>query len=452
MSDATLRYTVDAQEQRLAVEITSDGPLTGRWRFRRGHGVVERVQADGRELDVEEGAFELAGARRLTYVYDLHEAKDRFGGNFRTGIGDGSTWLLDGQAYLARPAKVQRSCPVEVRFTGAVPLTPQPIEDGVLRLKGRDLLDPGFHTYGGWAATVEIGARELHVRRLSGWLRVEDTDVLAWIHQAARELLTVRPDLPHPTLNVTVVPSYGSGVQFGQVLFSRPPSVAIYLGDRATRRDLREDWVAVHELSHTLVPSFWPRCQYLSEGLATYYQEVARARSGRRSARSVWAAFRTGLRNGLAEADGRSLRELSDRMHQTHAYRAVYWGGAFVALALDVELRRLTNGTRCLDDVLAALHASGPSLGGGLRPRGGRRRRHSDLRSDRRRAPAGRRARARSSAARAPRGRQQVRRANAAQRSASGHPPGALTRTTPAAYQSHVGEVSRACLVIMLWL
>ncbi len=48
-------------------------------------------------------------------------------------------------------------------------------------------------------------------------------------------------------------------------------------------------------------------------------------------------------------------------MHSVHAYRSVYWGGALVALGLDVELRRTTKGAHCLDDVLAALLARGDS-------------------------------------------------------------------------------------------
>lgn len=50
---------------------------------------------------------------------------------------------------------------------------------------------------------------------------------------------------------------------------------------RATTSELSRDWTATHELSHMLLPYVASRDRWLSESLASYYQNVLRARDGR---------------------------------------------------------------------------------------------------------------------------------------------------------------------------
>ena len=64
-----------------------------------------------------------------------------------------------------------------------------------------------------------------------------------------------------------------------------------------------------------------------------------------------------GVARGRAEAHGRSLREVTRAMHRLQAYGAVYWGGALLALELDLELRRATEGASGLEHVLADLRS-----------------------------------------------------------------------------------------------
>ena len=52
--------------------------------------------------------------------------------------------------------------------------------------------------------------------------------------------------------------------------------------------DLRTDWTATHEFSHLLLPYVSRRDRWLSEGLASYYQNVLRARDGRLSETDAW--------------------------------------------------------------------------------------------------------------------------------------------------------------------
>ncbi|MCH9680412.1 MAG: hypothetical protein K0V04_03175, partial [Deltaproteobacteria bacterium] len=50
-----------------------------------------------------------------------------------------------------------------------------------------------------------------------------------------------------------------------------------------------------------------------------------------------------------------SLAETSDKMHETHAYQRVYWGGAAVAFDIDVQMRIESDGARTLDEAMRHL-------------------------------------------------------------------------------------------------
>ncbi len=115
------------------------------------------------------------------------------------------------------------------------------------------------------------------------------------------------------------------------------------------------DWVALHELLHLAHPAILPRVPWLSEGLATYYTEVARARSGRQSAERAWQELLDGFARGRRSARGRTMEQVIS----SGSFSGVYWTGALFALHLDVEIRRVTGNQRRLDDVLELLAKQG---------------------------------------------------------------------------------------------
>jgi predicted metalloprotease with PDZ domain len=135
------------------------------------------------------------------------------------------------------------------------------------------------------------------------------------------------------------------------------PTVAILVGERATEDRLARAWVPVHEFSHLATPFIDRRDAWLSEGIATYYQEILRARAGILRPEDAWANLFDGFERGARDGTGRTLAEESRDMMETAAFRRVYWAGAAIALMADVEMRMRSNGQRTLDDALAALHA-----------------------------------------------------------------------------------------------
>ncbi len=75
----------------------------------------------------------------------------------------------------------------------------------------------------------------------------------------------------------------------------------------------------VHELSHLLHPVIDGYDRWLSEGIASYYQNVLRARAGLRSAQWSWDALHAGFERGIRSTQrGRSLAEVSESMMRDH--------------------------------------------------------------------------------------------------------------------------------------
>lgn len=330
-------------------------------------GGVERVRVFGRdgserELPVPADGHILVppGTRSLRYRYPLEARSRGVHAGFFTGMGEGDAWHVAGRAWLLRPRTVSQVSSVELVVEGVDALLPwEPDASGVYRLLGDDLVNSGFHAFGGRRCTVRLPGGVLEVAVLGRPSHMDDAALCAWLHQAAREVLTVRRSFPYPrvTVRLVAVPGREDPVPFGMVLWSSPPSISLLVGQDAAPASFTRDWVAVHELLHLAHPIILPRVAWLSEGLATYYTELARARSGRQTPERAWRELLAGFERGRRAVGSRTMEDVVTR---GDSYMGTYWTGALVSLHLDVELRRATGNTRGLDEVLERLAASGP--------------------------------------------------------------------------------------------
>jgi hypothetical protein len=174
-------------------------------------------------------------------------------------------------------------------------------------------------------------------------------ELRAWIGDCVQAALTAYGRLPLATARVRIEPSARrtrSPVPWGQTL-RRDGDVAVllYVREDATATELREDWTAVHELAHLFHPFLGDQGRWLAEGLASYYQNVLRARAGLMSAEDAWRRLDAGFGRGRREDSGRPLRELG-----RGGTMRVYWAGAAFWLEADLALRARGSS---LDAVLA---------------------------------------------------------------------------------------------------
>jgi hypothetical protein len=289
----------------------------------------------------------------------VDEVISQWGRSLDSGMGEGEAWLLSGRSWLVRPHRATPEQRVELRVEGVQALLPwAPGPGGVYRLTGLDLVDSGFHGFGGRRCGVAVEGAMLEVGILGDMERAGDEVLCAWVRQAAVELLTVRPRPPTPRATVLVMPVPGTEAAglFGMVLWSNPPSIALLVGEQASPESFAGDWVAVHELMHLAHPAFIPRVAWLSEGLATYFAELGKARSGRQSRERAWEELVEGFARGREQAGPRTLEQV---VSAGRLYQGIYWGGALFALHLDMELRQRSNNQHCLEEVLERLGGSG---------------------------------------------------------------------------------------------
>ncbi|MCE9668179.1 hypothetical protein LY474_10170 [Myxococcus stipitatus] len=365
-SSESLRYHityVSQPEPALDVEVML---LTGAprlFRFTQPGGVATVVayREDGERLDVAvvDGAVRVPpNVRILRYRYALGARGRARGMGLHTGMGDADAWHVAGRAYLLRPHEVSPTLRAELRVTGADALLPWlPDASGAYHLRGEDLVDAGFHGFGGRRCQVVLSDAVVDVALLGHFSRVSDARVCGWLEQAATEVRTVRRSFPHPRISVRVisVPRRDEPL-FGMVLWSSPPSISLLLGQDATEASFTRDWVALHEMLHLTHPALLPRVPWLSEGLATYFTELARARSGRQSAGRAWEELVDGFARGKRAAGERTMEAV---VTDSDVSQGTYWCGALFALHLDVEIRRVTGNRRRLEDVLEWLAERG---------------------------------------------------------------------------------------------
>lgn len=165
-----------------------------------------------------------------------------------------------------------------------------------------------------------------------------------WMRGAADAASRALGHLPRDEVSVVVLPlgpfySGGDPLAFGMAAHGERPTLLAYAFSDAPASALAHDWVAVHELSHLGHAFLEGRSAWLTEGIATYYETVLRARAGWVDAELALDQLDGGFRRGERDGTGRTLHDESEARHRTGAYDRVYWAGAAIALMIDVALR-----------------------------------------------------------------------------------------------------------------
>jgi hypothetical protein len=161
-----------------------------------------------------------------------------------------------------------------------------------------------------------------------------------WAEEAARAttLPSGRFPLREARVRISEIDSRSaSPVPWGQTSRREEVAVLLFVRRGANDQQLRADWTAVHEFSHLAHPYLGERGRWLAEGLASYHQNVLRARAGLLAPEEAWRRLDAGFRRGEAAGSGLSLETLS---RQRGGTMRVYWAGAAYWLEMDLALRR----------------------------------------------------------------------------------------------------------------
>ncbi len=177
--------------------------------------------------------------------------------------------------------------------------------------------------------------------------------LLEWVRRSGGIVAAYYAQFPvsHLTLRIDAVA--GEGVHGGKTFANPAAFIRVGVGREVSAAQLLADWVLVHEMTHLALPDTGEAHAWLSEGLATYVEGVARVQAGNRSEADVWAEELRSMPRGLPQPGDRGL-------DHTHTWGRTYWGGAMFCLLADVDIHRRTHNRLGLQDALRAiLKASG---------------------------------------------------------------------------------------------
>lgn len=361
---ASLRYAVelsaDAAELRVALCTDRAVASLSLSRGGRGAGHLIAVRGDGDSSPRRRGdrieAGRLAAGQCLRYTVDARGAGR--GDRYQPGWSAGTYLMLPVSAWLWRPRIMPEGAELELSLpAGWSASLPWPA------IAGPDRRYRLPHTPLSWDGTSAFGRfEERRVALPGGQLRVSvlplanarQTEALHdWVLANARAVLTSSGRLPLADVQVLVVPLPGvaSPTPWGQVTRGGGSALKLFAGLDAAEPVRAADWTLSHELSHLFHPYLGGRGRWLGEGLASYFQNVLRARSGALTAEQAWRKLDAGFGRGRDERRSRG-QPLIDVSASYRGTMRVYWSGAAYWLEADLALRERHGGS--LDAVLAA--------------------------------------------------------------------------------------------------
>jgi hypothetical protein len=180
--------------------------------------------------------------------------------------------------------------------------------------------------------------------------------VLGWIERAAGSVERYYGRFPLPEVDLELTAVDGHAPSAGRVVMRRGHALILMsLGQSATSADFDADWRMTHEMVHLAFPSVAAAHHWLEEGLASYVEPLARARSGWLTEDAVWREWIENMALGLPEPGDRGL-------DHTPTWGRTYWGGALFCLLADVEIHRRSYNRFELGDALRAILRAGGDM------------------------------------------------------------------------------------------
>lgn len=361
--EASLAYHLALSDsaRRLHVAICTDTELAaGAWSSgeRDAAANVDQLSGDGSSAPrLVRGRLrfdELPRGACLRYSVDAYAAaqSDRYGLSWR----DGHYVMLPLSAWLWRPERIPDGSSLTLQlpagWSASLPFARSSTTSETYRIEQSSAWWPGSAVFGRFdEAVLAAPGGQVRLTVLPTAANRRSERLIRWVERNVEAILTSSGRLPLKDLQVLVVPLPGAGspVPWGQVQRGGATALKLFVRSGASDAALMDDWTLAHELSHTFHPYLRDEGRWLSEGLASYYQNVLRARSGMLTAEQAWAKLDAGFGRGLANRSSAGQR-LSDAADSYRSTMRVYWSGA--AYWLEAELALMQRGGPTLEEVL----------------------------------------------------------------------------------------------------
>ncbi|SRR6266436_2323750 len=204
-------------------------------------------------------------------------------------------------------------------------------------------------------SSLVIGNARIDILIERTYLQVPVKDILLWVKSAAECVTTYYGRFPVPRVLIRITPFDGRGVRNGMTFGERGGRITIRVGDKTSPSELASDWMLTHEMVHLAFPSVDDQHHWIEEGIATHVEPIARIQAGHLKVEQMWFDLVRDMPQGLPQPGDRGL-------DHTHTWGRTYWGGALFCLLAEVEIRRLTNNAKGLENALRGILDAGGDI------------------------------------------------------------------------------------------
>ncbi|MFC3676341.1 hypothetical protein [Ferrovibrio xuzhouensis] len=225
-----------------------------------------------------------------------------------------------------------------------------PQRDGLLRMTAADLPYGGFAVFGRFTRRLlpAGGDAKIELVGFPGRLQLDDATIDTWVTDSAKAVSQYYGHFPLRHTLILATPVRGrAGIQFGQVRGGGGGTMLLQIGEQATRAQLYDGWILVHEMIHLGAPFVTGRSFWLMEGMATYGEPVIRARAGWYPVPQMWHEFASQMPRGVDALTIQSLDAVTRR--------GIYWGGAIFMLLADIDIRERSHSRASLETCFRAV-------------------------------------------------------------------------------------------------
>ncbi len=360
--------TVDADMRRMQVEARFGTPTRSlRARSRDASDFLSKVRNcdTGENIRVRYGRMQLPrnGVSCLSYSVDLEKAAAAEQRN--ASLSDANI-IVSPAAWFWRPS-LRGDNKITVRFdmpdsvSVSVPWNVVPGKTDTYQLQDSPESSTAFAAFGQFEfVETDIAGATLRITLMQADSDIRSADFVEWIRETAQNVNLAYGYFPNPAPNIVVLPVGGerswsdSPVPFGRVVRDGGETIELFVNQSRPIDEFYDDWTATHEFSHLMLPYITSRHRWMSEGFASYYQNILMARADRYTEKRAWQKLWDGFERGRQSQPKMSPNEAA-RAGVREATMKIYWSGAAIAFMADVELRRRSNGEESLDTVLSSL-------------------------------------------------------------------------------------------------
>jgi hypothetical protein len=205
------------------------------------------------------------------------------------------------------------------------------------------------------SAVLKVTGATIDVTLPDGQMKLSRQELLNWVQASASTVANYYGHFPVPHLTLRIRSGNGSGIRHGVTYAKDGGLILVSVGSNADVAATKEDWVLVHEMIHLAFPDMEDQHHWIEEGISTYAEPVARARTGGMSVEEVWRTFVRDMPKGQPESGDQGL-------DYTHTWGRTYWGGALFCLVADVRIREHTKNRKGLEDALRGINNAGGNI------------------------------------------------------------------------------------------